>query len=118
MRHHNSVRKFGREKNQRRALLKGLALSLINHERITTTEAKAKELRPYIEKMITQAHKGDANSKRLIIAKLVNRKKESMKLINDIAPRFVGRAGGYTRILKLPQRLSDGASMAIIEFVS
>jgi large subunit ribosomal protein L17 len=118
MRHHNNVRKFGRTKNQRRALLKGLALSLIKTERITTTEAKAKELRPYIEKMISQAQKGDANSKRLIVAKLMNRVTESKKLIEDIAPRFKGRQGGYTRILKLPQRLSDGAPMAIIEFVA
>ena len=118
MRHHNNTRKFGRTKNQRRALLKGLALSLIKSERITTTEAKAKELRPYIEKMITQSLKGDANSKRLVTAKLMNRKPESKKLIEVIAPRFSGRTGGYTRILKLPQRLSDGASMALIEFVA
>jgi large subunit ribosomal protein L17 len=117
MRHHNNVRKFGRNKNQRRALLKGLALSLIKKEKITTTEAKAKELRPYIEKMLTQAKSGTQANKRLLNMKLMNRVPEVTKLVTTIAPRYMTRAGGYTRIMKLPARKSDGATMAIIEFV-
>jgi large subunit ribosomal protein L17 len=117
MRHHNNVRKFGRNKNQRRALLKGLALSLIKKEKITTTEAKAKELRPYIEKMLTQAKAGGAANSRLLNAKLLNRTAEVKKLMTTIAPRYTDRAGGYTRIMKLPARKSDGAALAIIEFV-
>ena len=117
MRHHNNVRKFGRTKNQRRALLKGLALSLIKTERITTTEAKAKELKPFIEKIVTKAKKGDLATRRLIIAKLMNREREVKKLFDTLAPKYVDRTGGYTRILKLGARKSDGAKMAYIEFV-
>lgn len=117
MRHHNNVRKFGRNKNQRRALLKGLVLSLIKKESITTTEAKAKELRPYVEKMITQAKAGGAHNRRLLNAKLMNHDKDVMKLMETIAPRYSSRSGGYTRVVKLPARKSDGASMALIAFV-
>lgn len=117
MRHHNNVRKFGRNKNQRRALLKGLALSLIKKESITTTEAKAKELRPYVEKMITQAKVGGSAQRRLLNAKLDNNDAAVKVLIEKIAPRFASRNGGYTRIVKLPARKSDGAALAIIAFV-
>lgn len=117
MRHHNNVRKFGRNKNQRVALLKSLALSLIRHEKIETTEAKARELRPYAEKMITQAKTGTLASRRLLLAKLQNNKTAVGKLMTDLGPRFEKRTGGYIRITKLPQRLSDGSKMAIIEFV-
>ncbi len=117
MRHHNNVRKFGRPSNQRRALLKSLALSLVTKERITTTEAKAKELRPYVEKMVTQAKTGTLYARRLLIAKLMNQTKEVKKMMETIAPRYTSRNGGYTRIIKLPARKSDGAAMAIIEFV-
>lgn len=117
MRHHNNKRKFGREKNQRNALINSLALNLIIRERIKTTEPKAKELRPFIEKIVTRAKKDDLASKRLIISKLSNRKKEVKKLFEKIAPRYANVNGGYTRILKLGARKSDGAKMAIIEFV-
>jgi large subunit ribosomal protein L17 len=117
MRHHNNVRKFGRDKNQRKALLKGLALSLIKKEKIMTTEAKAKELRPYIEKMITQAKGGTSVERRLLNMKLMNRAPEVKKLLETIAPRYTARSGGYSRIMKLPARKSDGALMAIIELV-
>ena len=117
MRHHNNKRKFGREKNQRNALINSLALNLIIRERIKTTEPKAKELRPFIEKIVTRAKKDDLASKRLIISKLSNRKKEVKKLFEEIAPRYANVNGGYTRILKLGARKSDGAKMAIIEFV-
>ncbi|HNU95442.1 MAG TPA: 50S ribosomal protein L17 [Candidatus Paceibacterota bacterium] len=117
MRHHNNVRKFGRNKNQRNALMKGLMLSLIAHGKIETTEAKAKELRPMIEKLITKANVGTLASNRLVISRLYNLKSEANKLINEIAPKYKGRNGGYTRITKLPRRTGDASKMAIIEFI-
>ncbi|MBP9711786.1 MAG: 50S ribosomal protein L17 [Candidatus Pacebacteria bacterium] len=117
MRHGNNKRKFGREKNERAALLKSLALNLIVREKIKTTLPKAKELRPFIEKLVTRAKKGDLATRRQIIAKLTNRSKETKKLFEVIAPKYKGISGGYTRVLKLGARKSDGAPMAIIEFV-
>jgi large subunit ribosomal protein L17 len=117
MRHHNNTRKFGRDKTQKRALLNSLALNLIVREKIKTTEPKAKELRPFIEKLVTRAKKNDMATRRLIAAKLSNRGKEVKKLFEVIAPKYVDKKGGYTRILKLGVRKSDGAKMAIIEFV-
>lgn len=117
MRHHNNVRKFGRKKNQRVALIRGLALSFFRHGSIKTTEAKAKELRPYVEKMITKAMEGTINARRLLLAKLMNNEKELNILINEVAPKYKGRNGGYTKIVKLPQRKSDGAPMAVISLV-
>lgn|SRR5574344_355671 len=117
MRHHNSKRKFGREKNQRNALMKGLMLSLIAHGKIETTTAKAKELRPMIEKLITKANEGTLASKRLIISRLYNLTSEANKLINEIAPKYKGRSGGYTRITKIGQRGGDASPMSIIEFI-
>jgi len=117
MRHHNSVRKFGRNKNQRNALMKGLMLSLIAHGKIETTEAKAKELRPMIEKLITKANIGTLASRRIVISRLYNLTSEADKLITEIAPKYKGRNGGYTRITKLPRRGGDASKMAIIEFI-
>lgn len=117
MRHSNNVRKFGRKKNQRVALMKGLVHSLIRREKIKTTEAKAKELRPYMEKLVTMAKKGDTASRRLLLARLMNRRPEVTKLMADIAPKYTDRKGGYTRITKLAPRKSDGSPMAYIEFV-
>jgi large subunit ribosomal protein L17 len=117
MRHHSNVRKFGRTRNQRKALLKGLTLSLIAHGRIETTEAKAKELRPFIEKLVTKAKVGTLASRRLVISRLYNLESESNKLINDIAPKYKTQNGGYTRITKMPRRLGDASKMAIIEFI-
>ncbi len=117
MRHHNTKRKFGREKNQRNALLNSLALNLIVREKIKTTEPKAKELRPFIEKIITCAKKNDLASHKLVVSKLSNRKAEVRKVFEKIAPKYIDKHGGYTRILKLGARKSDGAKMAIIEFV-
>jgi len=117
MRHHNNVRKFGRNNDQRHALLKGLVLSLVAHGKIETTEAKAKELRPFIEKMITKANVGTLSSRRLIISRLYNLTSEANKLMNEIAPRYKERKGGYTRITKLPRRSGDASKMAIIEFI-
>ena len=117
MRHHNSNRKFGRTKNQRHALIKGLMLALIAHGKIETTEAKAKELRPFIEKMVTKANVDTLSSRRLVISRLYNLTAEANKLINEIAPKYKGRSGGYTRITKLPRRAGDASKMAIIEFI-
>lgn len=103
--------------NVRNALLKSLALSLIIHGRIQTTEAKAKELRPFIEKLVTRAKVGDLASRRVIISRLMNRAPETKLLIEEVAPKFKDVAGGYTRIMKLPPRKSDAAAMALIEFV-
>ena len=117
MRHHNTKRKFGRTKNQRNALVNSLALNLIVREKIKTTEPQAKELRPFIEKLVTHAKKGDLATRRVVIAKLSNRSKEVKKLFDVIAPKYADKKGGYTRIVKLGVRKSDGAKMAIIEFV-
>lgn len=116
MRHHNTNRKFGRTRDQRKALLKSLALSLIMNEKITTTEAKAKEIRPYVEKLVTKGKSQGLFARRLLIARLGN-KEGGKKIIDDISPRYKERAGGYTRITKLPRRRTDASPMAVIEFV-
>jgi len=117
MRHHNNNRKFGRNKNQRVALLRSLALNLIIRSKIKTTLAKAKELRPYIEKLITHARTDTIAKRRLVASRLGNSDKEVKKLFNNIAPVYKDRKGGYTRILKLGVRKSDSAEMAYIEFI-
>ena len=117
MRHGNNIRKFGRTKNERKHLLKGLMLALISHGRIETTEAKAKELRPFIEKLITKANVGTIASRRLVVSRLYGLEAESKKLIDTIAPKYKGQAGGYTRITKLGARLGDASKMAVIEFI-
>jgi large subunit ribosomal protein L17 len=117
MRHHNNVRKFGRDKTQKKALLNSLALNLIVREKIKTTEPKAKELRPFIEKLVTRAKKNDLATRRNIIAKLKSSNKGVKKLFEVLAPKYADKKGGYTRVLKLGARKSDGAKMAIIEFV-
>src|SRR3989344_428097 len=111
MRHHRANRKFGREKNQRNALLISLASNLILRGKIRTTEAKAKEVRPFVEKLLTKARLGTLASFRLVAARL--RSAEAEK----IAPKFKNRPGGYTRITKLVRRRGDASPMAIIEFV-
>lgn len=115
MLHGNKKKQFGREKNQRNALIRTLAVSLIKNEKIVTTEAKAKALKVYIEKMITKAKDGSLTSIRLIAGKVG--KVSSIKLIKVIAPKYKDRKGGYTRVIKIKTRLSDGARMAQIEFV-
>ncbi|MCR4334809.1 MAG: 50S ribosomal protein L17 [Patescibacteria group bacterium] len=116
MRHHNNTRKFGREKNQRNALLKSLALSLLIKEKIKTTEAKAKELRPFVEKLVTKSKTGTLAMRRLISSRIGDNDGVDA-LIKEIGPKYKDRNGGYTRIIKLPRRQSDGSKMAIIEFV-
>jgi len=108
-------RKLHRERDQRRALLKSLARNLILHQKIKTTEAKAKELRPFIEPLITKARKKDLSATRYL--KTYFEDATVFKLLEEIAPKYQERPGGYTRIIKLPPRRGDGARMAIIEFV-
>ncbi|OGI60146.1 50S ribosomal protein L17 [Candidatus Nomurabacteria bacterium RIFCSPHIGHO2_01_FULL_37_25] len=117
MRHSNNKRKFGRVKKVRNALINSLALNLIARGKIKTTLAKAKEMRPFVEKLVTSAKRGDIATRRLVISSLSNRRSEVKKLFEVIAPKYIDRKGGYTRILKLGPRISDGAQMAIIEFI-
>jgi large subunit ribosomal protein L17 len=117
MRHGRKNRKFGRKANVRRGFIRSLAIAMLTYEHIKTTEARAKELRPYIEKLITKAKQGDVASRRLIRARLGNQETLANKLVDDIAPRFSDRNGGYTRITKMPHRKGDASPMAIIEFV-
>lgn len=118
MKHHNANRKFGRVRSQRTALMRSLALALIDHEKIQTTEAKAKELRPFIEKLITKGREQTLASKRLVISRLGGVSTGlAKKLIDDISLRYSERAGGYTRITKVAPRAGDASSMAVIEFV-
>ncbi len=116
MRHRKGYRKLGRNTNQRKALLKGLAVSLFEHGRITTTLARAKELRSYAEKLVTIAKKQNAFAHRQIFATLQN-KDITKKLMNEVGPSFQERPGGYTRVLKTGRRLGDNAEMALIELV-
>ena len=115
MRHHNANRKLGREKNQRKALLTSLAHSLALKGKIKTTEAKAKELRPFMEKLVTLGKKETLASRRLLIERVGQG--AAKKIAVDLSPQYKSRTGGYTRITKLESRLSDGAKMAVIEFV-
>ncbi len=118
MRHHNQNRKFGRKTNVRRAFMRSLARALVMEGRIMTTEPRAKELRPYVEKMITRAKSGDAmNNIRTLTADMGGQIDVAQKLVRDIAPKYTDRKGGYIRILKTPARASDAAPMALIEFV-
>mgnify|MGYP000539535939 CR=1 FL=1 len=114
-RHGYKGRKFGRERDQRRALLKGLATSLVEHGKIETTLPKAKELVRYIEKLITKAKKGDLAARRELLKHMSP--ELAKKMVEVIAVKYKDRPGGYTRILKTGPRKSDGARMAIIELV-
>ena len=117
MRHGDNKRKFGRVRKVRKVLMSSLALNLIVRGKIRTTLPKAKELRPFIEKLVTSGKCGDQATRRLVIGALSNRRPEVKKLFEVIAPKYMDRKGGYTRVLKLGARKSDGADMAIIEFV-
>ena len=109
-------RKFGRETDQRKALYKGLATALIDHGQIKTTEAKAKSLSTFIDKLVLKASQGDTASQRFIL-KYVG-VKATKKLMSEVGPRFKDKKGGYTRVIKLGQRMSDGSPMALIEFTA
>ena len=114
--HRVAGRKLSRYRDQRIALLRGLAADLIRHERITTTLAKAKETRVVTEKLITYGKKGTLHQRRLALAKLPDTKVVK-KVFDEVAPRYADRPGGYTRIIKTGRRQGDGAVMAIIELV-
>ncbi len=116
MRHRKKGRKLGVNPSHRRALLSNLAENLILHKRIKTTESRAKELRRYIEPLVTKAKRGDLTSIRMI-ARKIRHKNILGTLLNDIAPVYKNRNGGYTRIIKLGFRDNDRASVALIEFV-
>jgi len=108
--------RLGGSPSHQRKILANLTASLIEHEEITTTHAKAKRLRPYAEKMITKARRGDLHARRTVLKKIED-KDVVTKLFDDIAPRYADRPGGYTRIIKLGPRRGDGAEMAKIELV-
>jgi len=116
MRHKVDGRLFGRPSNQRKALLRCIVTALFDNQRIETTVAKAKEAKRIAEKMITFGIKGDLHSKRQVLSYVTARDVAS-KLFNEIAPRFVGRPGGYLRLVQTRQRLKDSAPMAILEFI-
>jgi large subunit ribosomal protein L17 len=116
MRHGITTKKFGRKKSARTALMRSLARAIILHERIETSAAKAKALRPYIEKLVTLARLDTLARRRVINARLGNSLAETKKLF-EIAKRFENRPGGYTRITKLVARDSDASPRAVIEFV-
>lgn len=116
MRHHNVVRKFGRKTGQRKALIRSLAENLVMRGKIVTTEAKAKELRPFIEKIVTQGRKDGSASRKLLISRL-GRAELARKVSDEISKKYKERQGGYTRIVKLGQRKGDASPMALIEFV-
>ena len=115
-RHGYKGRKFGRERDQRRALMKGLATSLVEHGKIETTLPKAKELVRYIEKLITKAKKGDLANRRMVIAGL-STQVAAFKLVDEIAPQLTGRVSGHVRVQRTRIRKGDGAEMATISFV-
>jgi len=117
MKHHKKGRVFGRVRKQRTALLRSLSRALILQERIKTTEAKAKELRPFIERLITLANKNSLFSRRLVAKRLGGESDAVVKLVETVAPKYADRSGGYTRITKLGASGSDARSEAIIEFV-
>jgi large subunit ribosomal protein L17 len=115
MNHGRKNRRFGRETKQRKELMRDLAHALILHNKITTTQAKAKSLRPYIEKLISKSKGANMASLRLLVSELGPL--AAKKMSKEIGPKFASRTGGYTRIRNLPPRSSDGARMSVIEFV-
>ncbi len=117
MRHHSSVKKLGLERKGRTALIRTLAVSLFEHGRIQTTETRAKALRPYVERIVTKAKENTLASKRYVESVLGSGAASVMKQVTERSQASKARAGGYTRIIKMIQRKSDGAARAIIEFV-
>ncbi|MEM6858966.1 MAG: 50S ribosomal protein L17 [Pseudomonadota bacterium] len=116
MRHGISQRKLSRKSGHRKALFRNMSANLIKHEQIMTTEAKAKELRPYVEKLVTLAKRGGLSNRRLAMSRLGD-ETQLKKLFDELAERYSDREGGYTRVIKAGPRGSDAAMMAVIEFV-
>ncbi len=117
MRHQKTRAKLSRSASHRKALLMNLCKEVIDHERITTTEAKAKAVRPELEKLITLAKRGDLHARRQALSSLGQDKFAVYKLFEEVAPRYTERPGGYTRILKLGPRRSDSTEMVFLELV-
>jgi len=117
MKHGIKKRKFGRTRKQRIAMMNELARGLILHGRIETTEARAKELRPIVEKLVTRGKSDTLLSRRLLMSRLNNNDVAVKKLIDEVSPKYKDREGGYTRITKTGVRSSDAAPRAVIEFV-
>lgn len=117
MRHRAKGRQLSRTSTHKRAMLNNMATSLFAHGRVQTTEAKAKELRPFAEKLITLARRGDLHARRQVGRRIRDRLVAG-RLFQEIGPRFAGRPGGYTRIIKLGHRSGDGAEMARIELLA
>ena len=119
MRHHKKGRKLNRTASHRKALFSNLAASLVIHKKITTTDAKGKELRSYVERLVTYAKKGDVHGRRLIQKKIPGKRGKEIAniLIHDIAPSYMDRQGGYTRLIKLNNRKNDNAPVSLIEFI-
>ncbi|HEY2106224.1 MAG TPA: 50S ribosomal protein L17 [Candidatus Binataceae bacterium] len=115
MRHLNSGRKLNRNASHRKALFRNMVLALIRHGRITTTDAKAKELRRFADKMVTLGKQGDLSARRLAFAFMQSRDAVK-KLFDEIAPQFKERPGGYTRVIKFERRRGDAAPLSVIEF--
>ena len=116
MRHKVGGRKLNRTSSHRKALLRNMAAALVKHEQITTTLPKARELRPYVEKLITLAKHGGLSNRRLAHARLLD-DTQLVKLFDVLAPRYADRAGGYTRVIKAGIRAGDASPMAVIELV-
>lgn len=116
MRHNKTGRRLGRNSSHRLAMMRNLVTSLLEHEKITTTDCRAKELRKVAEKMITLGKRGDIHARRQAL-QVVRDRKVVAKLFERLAPRYQDRPGGYTRIIKLGNRLGDNASQSIIELV-
>lgn len=116
MRHQHGYRKLGRTSAHRKALLRNLSIALVRHGKIETTLMKAKELQSYFERLLTRARCGDFNAHRAVFAALQD-KESTQKLVAEIAPKYQGRNGGYTRIVRTQFRKGDAASMAFIELV-
>ena len=117
MRHQRKTVKLGRTQGHRDALLSNLAVSLIEHGRIKTTMAKAKAIRPFVEKLITKAKTGSLHARRMALADLRHNENAVTKLFTELGPINAARKGGYTRIIKLGQRKSDASEMAVIEWI-
>jgi large subunit ribosomal protein L17 len=117
MRHHDNNRKFGRERKVRTALMRSLARNFILEEKMITTEAKAKSLRPMVEKLITHAKTDSVQKRRFVYARLGNDDRATQKLFTEIAPRYKERAGGYVRIVKVGVRSGDASVQAFIGLV-
>ena len=120
MRHQKRGRKFNRTASHRKAMISNLASALILHKRIKTTDAKGKELRGFVERLVTYAKQGDMHGRRLIQKKIQGKRAKQIAntLIHDIAPIYEDKNGGYTRLIKLNNRKNDNASISLIEFVN